>query len=174
MALGQPKGLLCCNDDLAHWLLNFERYGGSDRASYLQANGGKYYRKDRVKHPEPIKIRHLSVAMFGTIQPDRLSVVLKGADDGLVGWFPFSWPDRLPFRRPCRSANVQAASDVLCLLSDLTMSKDQEGNPAPVHIPLSGATRDLLEGFIRRLSDREDAAHGLLKGSIGKRTGAVR
>jgi hypothetical protein len=116
----QPKGVMCAADELAQWFMNFQRYagGGSDRPFWLEAYNGGPYRVARVSR-KPIEIPGLALPIFGTIQPDRLATVLRGADDGFVGRFLWCWPEALPFRRPTTCANIQAATNALCLLTDL-------------------------------------------------------
>jgi hypothetical protein len=166
-----PKGLICYNDELAQWFFNFERYGGSDRPFWLQSYSGKAYRVDRVKHPKPINIPHLSVAIFGSVQPDRLETILKGADDGLVGRFLWSWPEKRIFRLPEKSADIEAAANRLFRIADLKMGANARGEATPVVIPISEASQKLFHAFVNRLSIWEDAAHGLLKSAIGKARG---
>ena len=65
------KGLLFFRDELAGWFGGFGRYSGSgaDRAFWIEAFGGRCFTIDRVKHPQPIVIPHLSVAVLGGTHP---------------------------------------------------------------------------------------------------------
>lgn len=168
----QPKGLLCVNDELAQWFSNFQRYSsGSDRPFWLEAYNGGPFRLDRMSRSEPLRIPRLSVAVFGTAQPDRLASILKDADDGLVGRFLFTWPEPIEFRRPTSYANMQAAFDALGRLADLTMPNDDNGQPVPSFIVASDDAAEMLESFGRSLVEQEKDAHGLMKGIIGKARG---
>jgi hypothetical protein len=71
--------------ELAGFLLGMLAYSGAARPFWLEACGGRSYRVERQKHPDPIVVNHLVVSWFGTIQPDRLTEVLEKADDG---WRP--------------------------------------------------------------------------------------
>src|SRR3712207_4234580 len=82
-----PKGVLMVRDELAGWLLGMSAYNAGARAFWLESYGGRPYRVDRVKHPEPIEVPHLSVAWFGGVQPQRLAQLMKEADDGLLARF---------------------------------------------------------------------------------------
>ena len=87
-----PKGLLFQRDELAGWLCGFDRYGGGggERAMWVEAFGGRSFVIDRVKQDgEPIKISHLSVAIAGGIQPDRLSECCSKATT--TGWLHASY-----------------------------------------------------------------------------------
>jgi hypothetical protein len=170
----QPKGVMCASDELAQWFMNFQRYagGGSDRPFWLEAYTGGPYRVARVGR-KPIEIPRLAVPIFGTIQPDRLATVLRGADDGLVGRFLWCWPEALPFRPPTNSANIVAAADALCLLADLKMAQDEDGADVPVIVPLSESAAAIFESYVRTLAERERTAHGLMKSALGKARGQI-
>ncbi len=91
-----PKGLLLNRDEIAGWLGSFGRYssgGGGERAMWLEAYGGRAYTIDRQKDPEPILIPQLSVGVLGGVQPDKLSLITGGADDGFAARFLWSWPE---------------------------------------------------------------------------------
>jgi Protein of unknown function (DUF3987) len=67
---------------------------------WLEAYGGRPYRIERVKHPEPIVIPRLAVAVSGGTQPDKLAPLMREADDGLLARLLWSWarPDPVPAR----------------------------------------------------------------------------
>ena len=108
-----PKGLLHHRDELSGWLAGFDRYsGGGDRPFWAECYGGGYYVIDRVKHPEPIRIPHLSVCVVGGIQPDKLnSLLLTGDDDGLPARFLLTWPESLPPKRPAATIDSAVKRD---------------------------------------------------------------
>lgn len=170
---GQPRGVLHVRDELAGWLLNLGRYanGGSDRPFWLEAYVGGRHRVDRQKHPEPVILEHLSVATFGTIQPERLGEVFDSADDGLAGRFLWTWPDAQPFRRPGRSADIGAAENALVRLTGLLMPRDEFGRSVPSMTPLTAAAADVLEAFGAEMQQVENKAHGLMKSAVGKARG---
>ena len=94
-----PKGLLLHRDEMAGWLGSFGRYSsnaGGERALWIEAYGGRPYTIDRQKNPDAIIIPHLSVAVLGGLQPDKLGLVIHGADDGFAGRFLWFWPDPAP------------------------------------------------------------------------------
>lgn len=62
----------------------------------IEMYGDRSYIVDRVKNPEALHIRHLSVGVLGGVQPDKLSGITGGPDDGLASRFLWSWPDALP------------------------------------------------------------------------------
>ena len=46
-------------------------YNDAGRAFWVEAYGGRPYRLERQKHPEPIEIAYFVVAVYGSTQPDR-------------------------------------------------------------------------------------------------------
>lgn len=84
LATSEPKGLLICRDELAGWIDGMAAYNPGGRQFWVEAYGGRPYRVERVKHPEPIDIPRLAVAVYGTTQPDKLALLMRGADDGLL------------------------------------------------------------------------------------------
>jgi hypothetical protein len=172
-----PKGVVSAHDELAGWLLNLNRYSGAgtDRPFWLEAYMGNSYRVDRQKLDEPLRIPHLSVSIFGTIQPEKLAEALRGADDGLSSRFLWSWPEPLPFHRPERGADIQAGAAALTCLADLTLTENENGGIDPVVLPLDPDAADVIYKYIGTLGRREKASSGLLKSTVGKARGhAVR
>src|SRR5215217_4690386 len=128
------RGLLMVRDELAGWLGAFDRYGGggSDRAFAIEMYGGRSYVVDRMKSPEPLHIRHLSVGVLGGVQPDKLPAIISGPDDGLAARFLWSWPDVLPgFSLSRELSNDALAQAAFAKLADLAMSTDEYGHPEP-------------------------------------------
>jgi hypothetical protein len=172
MLAGLPKGLLYTRDELAGWIGNFDRYsGGGDRQFWIETYGGRSYTADRVKHPEPVRIPHLSVAIFGGIQPDRLSAIMRDADDGLLPRFLWAWPEKAEFRRPTQGADHATGLAASRRLAGLEMGTDENGALVPVPVPLSAAAVELLHTVREDLHGRE--AGGLMAGAIGKAPGHI-
>ncbi len=170
MLAGLPKGLLYRRDELAGWFGSFDRYGGAgaDRAFWLESCTGGSHVVDRVKHPEPLRIPHLAVALFGTIQPERLAEVLGGADDGLAARFLWSWPEALPFRRPHSIPDHGRAVAALRRLHELAMGSNDHGQPVPVIVPFSPMAAELMERLAAEMQERSGEAVGPMKGALGK------
>jgi hypothetical protein len=171
---GLPKGVLNLRDEMAGWLLNLSRYsnGGTDRPFWLEAYAGGPYQIDRQKYPVPLFIPHLTLPAFGTIQPERLADILGGADDGLSSRFLWAWPETTRrFGRPRDAGDAHQAAAALQRLADLSMVKNESGEPVPSYIRLADDAQAVLVDFGQQMQDREAAAHGLLKSSIGKARG---
>lgn len=176
LSAGLPRGLLLARDELSGWVANFDRYGGngSDRSFYLESYGGRSYRVDRMKSPDPIEIRHLSVGVLGTTQPDRLAAITGGADDGLACRFLWCWPDKGPrfslARDPVDDADARYA---FTRLLNVGMGSDLYGNPEPVRLRLAKEAEDAIEGFARDIEDRVENVSGAFSGALGKARGHV-
>jgi len=168
-----PKGVLQMRDELAAWLLNLCRYanGGSDRPFWLEAYNGGPMQVDRVKNPDPVFIPHLTVPIFGTIQPDRLADILTGADDGLSSRFLWAWPEAQRFAQPTAGGDLEAVGDRLSRLASLAMVRDQAGHLLPSYTRLDPEASAALTEFAREMQTREHGAHGLMKSALGKARG---
>ena len=176
LAASLPRGLILSRDELAGWVAAFDRYGGngSDRAFYLEAYGGRGYTVDRMKNPEPIRVRHLSVGICGTTQPDRLGLITSGADDGLSSRFLWCWPDVVPgFTLARKAFDDLSAQYAINRLTTVPMGSDTFGKPAPAYLRLEDAAENVIEEFGREMAARADAVSGAFGGSLGKARGHV-
>lgn len=171
------RGLLLFRDELSGWLSSMDRYnGGGDRPFWLEAYGGRSYTVDRKSSPEPIVVDHLSVAILGGTQPDKLArLLVKTDDDGLLARFLIVFPDAVPLSRPQRdidNATLQAAFE---RLRGLPAAVDEAGSQRPFLVPFSDAAATALQAFREECRSWEVEAAGLFKGHIGKMPGlAVR
>ena len=167
LSAGSAHGLFFLRDELAGWMGNMDKYGGSggDRALWLEAFGGRPYRLDRVKDEDkPIQTAALSIGIMGGIQPDRLaSVFLSGDDDGLAARPLFAWPEPRKPQRPKRSADNAAALARLRRLATL--------NPSEHPVPFSPAAADAMQKWREDVSGLESNAAGLFLSWLGKMPG---
>jgi hypothetical protein len=94
LATAAPKGVAMVRDEIAGWLMGMNAYNPAGRAFWLEAYGGRPYRVERRSHgKEPIEIERLAVSVYGGTQPDRLSELARGPDDGLFSRVLWMWPD---------------------------------------------------------------------------------
>lgn len=174
-----PHGLLLCRDELASFFASFGRYsqagGGADRGFWLEAYGGRTHTVDRAKSDEPIIIPRLSIGVVGAIQPEKVAELLRGADDGMISRFLWSWPHPtrgVPIAR--EKINNVVAERVIRHLSALPYRQetvyDQGG---PYLVPLDREAVDALDEFRAWLEDRAAGASPLMKGALGKAPGHV-
>ena len=174
LAAALPRGLLVVRDELAGWLGAFDKYGGggSDRAFAIEMYGGRSYIVDRVKNPEPLRIRHLSVGILGGVQPDKLSVIIEGPDDGLASRILWSWPEALPqFSLSRTKVDDGDARSAFARLADLQMGTDEFGFPEPNRLRLEPQAEDVLEDFACDMAQRGNETSGIFSGALGKARG---
>jgi hypothetical protein len=172
-----PKGLLLHRDEMAGWLGSFGRYSanaGGERALWLEAYGGRACTIDRQKSPDATIVPNLSIAVLGGLQPDRLSLVISGADDGFAGRFLWFWPDPTPGYRLQQKA-VDGLSQLTALrqLSMLILPKREDGSSGPGYLPLSQSAAAYFETYVADVRSRARGATGLLAGTLGKAPGHV-
>ncbi|WP_223865908.1 YfjI family protein [Salipiger aestuarii] len=170
------RGLLLSRDELSGWLASMDRYsGGGDRPFWLEAYGGRSYPVDRKSSPEPIIVDHLSVAVLGGTQPDKLARLLVNTDDdGLLARFLTVFPEPVPLSRPRAQIDVGALRAALERLRSLGPWME-DGIKRPFVIAFTEPAADALQAFRGQCRAWETEAAGLFKGHIGKLPGlAVR
>lgn len=168
------KGLLNIRDELSGWLLGFDRYSkGGERSFWLEAFGGRPFTIDRVKAGGSVHIDHLSISVFGGMQPDRLtSLLLSSDDDGLSSRFILAWPDPLPPSRPRTAASGQFIRRAFAKLAALEPLTTEDGD-APAVLML---TPDAADEFQEWRSDHDRLSHrvsGMVLSAWGKMPGLL-
>jgi len=171
IASAAPKGLLMIRDELAGFLLGMTAYSDAARPFWLEAYGGRPYRVERQKNPEPIVVNQLVVSWFGTIQPDRLAEVMEDGDDGLMARFCCAWPEPVAFDLAKRAPNLDFAIRSLDRLRQLEMHRAADGVLKPLLVPLEEAGQALLVAFARDMQAGKELAAGLLRSAYGKARG---
>jgi len=168
----QPKGVLQVRDELSGWLLAMEsRNGGSDRAFWLEAYGGRSFTVERMGRP-PLTIDRLAIGALGGIQPDKLNdLLVKASDDGLVARFMPTWPAPAPVNRPTRFAEDAIADEAWSKLVALQMPTDEESDPRPWFAAFDDPAAKLMDEWRRQCREWETGASGLLLSHIGKLPG---
>ncbi len=167
------RGLLLSRDELSGWLAGMDRYsGGGDRAFWLEAFGGRSYSVDRKNSPEPIIVDHLSVAILGGTQPDKLdSLLVHSDDDGLLARFMVVFPEPAPLQRPTMTLDETKVRDAMERLRALEPVTDEHGCKRPLFLHLQEPAKDALQEFRIQCMAWEAEASGLMKSHIGKMPG---
>jgi hypothetical protein len=169
LATAAPKGVLVVRDEFAGWIGGMNAYNDAGRPFWIEASGGGPYRVERVKHLEPIIVLRLAVAVYGTTQPEKLGVLMKGADDGLLARILWAWPDAIPFKLGKQAPAAQWAITAMDRLRELDL---QLGDPpAPIIMPLTDEARAMIESFGREMQKQQHAVGGLLRSALGKARG---
>ena len=175
LATAAPKGLLIVRDELAGWISGMCAYNAAGRAFWIEAFGGRPYRVERQKNPEPIVIPRLAASVYGSVQPDRLGPLMRDADDGLLARFLWAWPDPITFRLSRKAANAGWAIQALDRLRRLTLELAVPPNPGdppqPAMVMLAGDALAMLEEFAQGVQERQATAGGLMRSALGKARG---
>ena len=146
-------------------------YNEAGRSFWLEAYGGRPYRVERQKHPDPIVVPRLAVGVFGTVQPDRLRALMDNVDDGLLARIQWAWPEPVLFRIGRRVPRLDWAITCLDRLRWLEL---QPGDLAqPVMVPLTTPAVALMEKFGRDAQALQNEAGGLMCSALGKARGQV-
>jgi Protein of unknown function (DUF3987) len=172
LATATPKGVLLTRDELAGWLLGMNTYNDGARAFWLEAYGGRRFRVDRQKNPEPIIIPRFAVSWFGGTQPDKVAEIMTGSDDGLLARFMWFWPDAMPFNRPERRPETEWAIAALDRLRMLELAQCDHGL-VPMVVPLDDAAAERIVIIGQQFQKRRETTAGLTRSAIGKARGLV-
>jgi Protein of unknown function (DUF3987) len=175
-----PRGVVLTRSELAGWLGQLDRYGGAgaDRAFYIEAWDGQAHVVDRVKNKgEPIRVPYASLAIAGTIQPEKLGEVFTAPDDGLVARFLFIWPEPLEPRQPLTAGQHQRAAfleQAFGRLRQLRMDRDPFGEPVPVSTRLDGeGALEVLNKVRKEVFEANKQETGVIAGWRGKNPGRL-
>jgi hypothetical protein len=154
-----------------------DRYnGGGDRPFWLEAYGGRSFTVDRKNSPDPLIVDHLSIAILGGTQPDKLdSLLLNSDDDGLLARFLTVYPSEIPLKQPTETLDTVVAQKAMERIRALEPSIDERGEKTPKLLNFSSEAQEGLQAFRLQCREWEKEATGLMKSHIGKMPGmAVR
>ena len=127
----------------------------------------------------PVEIRHLSIGVIGSIQPDPLRRFLTNADDGLAHRFLWVWPERTTtFRIPRRSdaspkADDDGARAAIFAMENLDRDREACTRPPgePKRVPCAPAATDLLEAYGQTILDRSQTVTPWYASTLNKAPG---
>jgi hypothetical protein len=172
LATAAPKGLMVTRDEIVGWLDGMNAYNPAGRAFWIEAYGGRPYRVERRKHgKDPIIIPRLAVAVCGGTQPDKLTRLIEGADDGLLSRIQWLWPNPVPFALGRETPRVAWAIEAFDKLRELDL---QPGDPLrPIMVPLTEDGQHLIETFAKEMQRCRTDAGGLLRSAYGKARGTA-
>lgn len=173
---GNPFGTLHLRDELAGWLMSFDRYSPGGREFWLEAYGGRPHIIDRKGEKKSIRIPFNGVTVLGGIQPEKLGgCLLGGYDDGLVARFLWAWPDPIPFHRPKGVADKDRLENIYRRLDGLqTRMNPFTYQEEAVVLRLSDKAADVFEAWVCETSASVgDETASLFKGFCGKLRGTA-
>lgn len=168
---GNPLGVILWRDELVGWLGNLSRYsGGSDRPHYLEAWAAASVTINRKSRRGPLHLPRFPISIIGSLQPDRLSEALTGADDGMAARFLYSWPETPRYR----SILQHRAVDYVEALSRLSRVAGTVGTVEnPKVLIFTPDALGLFDTFLRDLHVEAEGQEGLEAGFLGKGRGTV-
>jgi hypothetical protein len=152
-----PRGLIVIRDELAALLGSFNQYksrGGGDVGNWLETHGGRAMLIDRkTGDTRTVYIPRASVSICGGIQPGTLQRALTSEfyENGFCARLLFAYPPRRPKRwseEEVDSAQEQQVREVFDRLFALQPSRDSNGEPEPIDVPLSSAAKARWIAFV--------------------------
>jgi hypothetical protein len=154
-----PRGVLVGKDELTGWLRSMNQYKGgkgSDRQVWLSIWSNHPTVIDRKGKAEPIIVPRPFVSLVGSVQPDRLSELARGPDDGLWDRFLISYPELRRTRISDAEISDEASAEFKQLygkLADLRMPEDESGEPYPSVVPLSSDAWEVFKEVADSLAE---------------------
>jgi putative DNA primase/helicase len=159
-----PRGVISAQDELSGWVLSMNQYKaggkGADRQFWLRVWSNAPVKVDRKSRKVPAIIAEPWVSVVGSIQPEILSELNIGRNDGMLDRFLYSYPEPQRVRHTDEVISVAAEQAVLELyekLADLKMP-EPEGEPFPGTVPM---TREAWEVFKEIAGELSEEAHAL-------------
>ena len=123
------------------------------------------------KHDGLMVIPHLSVGILGGVQPDKLTLIINGKDDGFAARMLWCWPEAVPGFTVCRDAlDDGEAEEAFRRLAALPVGS-VGGRPYPLKVPLEDDAADAIERFGREMNSRGFGASGVFASALGKARG---
>lgn len=162
-----PRGLLMVRDELAGWLLSFDRYAGGkggDAAKWLEMFGGRPLVVDR-KGAATIAVPCAWVAITGGIQPETLRRALgrEHRDSGLAARLLLAWPPRRAKRWTDADVPATIADSVAALFGRLFALKpdaDEHGDARPWIATLDDDARTAFVRFFNEHNEEQVELRG--------------
>ncbi len=142
----QPRGLVMVRDEMASWLLGFDKYTqgrGGDVARWLECFGGRPLLVDRKgTTTKTIYVAKANVSITGTTQPETLRKCLgqQHRENGLAARLLMTYPPRRAKRwseRDISPGLMEQVNEVFDRLYSLPLREGKHGELEPQIISLS-------------------------------------
>ncbi|GHU22120.1 hypothetical protein FACS189472_14980 [Alphaproteobacteria bacterium] len=161
-----PECICVYRDELSGLIGAISKYSDGDRSFYLEGYNGNFYVINRSKYDEPIVIPKLSLSIFGSIQPQKLSHVLNGADDGFSSRILFAFPEPIITEEPELDVTEETLRTIFRKLDQLPAKEEK--------IRLSKKAREIFNQWhMENELQAQNYTTGLLQSSYGKMGGQV-
>jgi putative DNA primase/helicase len=139
-----PRGLLLERDELVGWVKGMNQYKaggkGSERQFWLSAWSNEPVSVDRKGQQAPVSVLKPFIGLIGSIQPDVLPELAENREDGMLERFLFAYPETLNSlwtEDDISEGALVTYRDLYHRLRDLTMTKDEDGDPVEVAVTFS-------------------------------------
>jgi Protein of unknown function (DUF3987) len=148
----RPRGMIQIRDELSGLFASIKQLGA--RPFYLEAWNGDKFIVERVDDDRSFVVPNLLVGVIGGFQPDKLARAFSGDEDGMYGRFLYGWPVT-PAYSPLTDDISEVDPKFQNLLTKLIRlpAEDENGQFAPLTIPLSAEAREEFENY-RRFVDQ--------------------
>jgi len=167
-----PRGLIQKRDELSGWLHAMGQYSGKsegERAQWLQIWTAQPLKVHRVKYAEPLEVDRATLSIIGGIQPDKLTAITCGDNDGLSARFLYIAPNSLPPKRPTRKPDLDCVFVWLKNILEIPL------NTSPRCIELEEEGKALIQKYREKLYGTIHNKSDHMSGFLGKQAGyAVR
>ena len=160
---GNPRGLLCCNEELSGWFGSFERYAGKgavsgEQAKFLEFYDGKRTTIDRVS-AKRIVIHRSFVNITGTIQPGIIQQALtsESRSNGLASRLWMAYPPSVLIRwrdEVVSTRTKHSYADLVKDLLSLSGEVDSSGFEKPALLELSTDSRKMFKEYMNDTGDQ--------------------
>ncbi len=145
-----PRGVLLERDELVGWANAMDQYKsggkGAERQFWLSAWSNKGTKVDRKGQSRPLSVGRPFVSVVGSIQPEVLSEISDGRQDGMMERFLFSYPDTINSHWTDDEISDETEAAYRGLyhrLRRLEVGSNDRGQPTPGVIELSEEAKSL-------------------------------
>jgi hypothetical protein len=160
-----PRGVISAHDELTGFIRGLDQYKsggkGNSRQAYLKMWANAPIIVDRKGNDEPVVVPRPYVTLQGAIQPDVLSELPGGRNDGFLDRFLFAYPE--PRAGGYTDATVSAKTDisyrrVIEHLWEQQPDRDEDGELVPEQVTLSPGAKELFVDTANELAQEAYAA----------------
>ena len=172
---GHPRGILYAQDELSGLLGTMNQYRGG-RGADLQLWQGIYSATPIVvkrKGKAPLVVERPFVTVVGGIQPDTLSMLDTGRQDGFLDRFLLVYPDPLPHSRSTTELPENVIQGYARVIRSLYKLDFHDTTGGPRVLQLTPEARAAYESWLDRHYDamNQDGFEAYLEGHYSKLAG---
>lgn len=145
-----PRGLLLERDELVGWVKGMDQYKsggkGSERQFWLSVWSNEPTSVDRKGQQAPVSVLKPFIGVIGSIQPDVLEDLAENREDGMLERFLFAYPKALNAlwtEEDVSEGALVAYRDLYHRLRELSMNKDEDGDPVEVPVTFSPEAKEV-------------------------------